>query len=226
METKMIEYDRPDGQTASSYCVTPWGTKKGPGVVVIQEWWGLNAQIKGVADRLGQAGYHAVVPDLFRGKLAKDGDEGSHLMSGLDWDDAVEQDIRGAVQYLRQAADGPIAVVGFCMGGALTVIAGTRLSGIDAGVCFYGIPPAAKADPSRLRIPMQFHFAHQDDWCTPEAVDAFELALKQGSAIFEVHRYDAKHAFMNEARPEVWNPSAATKAWERTLHFLLAKLQD
>jgi carboxymethylenebutenolidase len=226
METKMIEYDRPDGQTASSYCVTPWGAKKGPGVVVIQEWWGLNAQIKGVADRLGQAGYRAIVPDLFRGKVAKDSAEAKHLMSGLDWDDAVEQDLRGAIQHLRQAAEGPVGIVGFCVGGALTVIAGTRLSGIDAGVCFYGIPPLAKADPSRLRIPMQFHFAQEDDWCTPQAVDELEHALKQGSATFEVHRYDAKHAFMNEARPEVFNPGAATKAWERTLHFLLAKLQD
>lgn len=226
METKMIEYARPDGQAASSYCVTPWGDKKGPAVVVIQEWWGLNAQIKGVADRLGQAGYRAIVPDLFRGKVAKDGVEASHLMSGLDWDDAVEQDIRGAVQYLRKSADGAVGIMGFCMGGALTVIAGTRLADISAGVCFYGIPPAAKADASRLRIPMQFHFAQHDDWCTPEAVDRLEQALKQGSATFEVHRYDTKHAFANEARPEVFDPSASAKAWERTLHFLLTKLRD
>jgi carboxymethylenebutenolidase len=226
METKMIEYARPDGQAASSYLVTPWGDRKGPGIVVIQEWWGLNTQIKGVADRLGKAGYRAIVPDLFRGKVAKSGDEARHMMSGLDWDDAVEQDIRGAVQHLRKGPDGPVGVLGFCMGGALTLIACTRLSDIDAGVCFYGIPPASKADPSRLRAPMQFHFASDDDWCTPEAVDKLEQAMRQGSATFEVHRYDAKHAFMNEARPEVHNPSAAAQAWERTLHFLLAKLRD
>jgi carboxymethylenebutenolidase len=226
METKMIDYARPDGQAANSYYVTPWGDRKGPGVVLIQEWWGLNAQIKGVADRLGQAGYRAIVPDLFRGKVAKDGNEASHLMSGLDWDDAVDQDIRGAVQHLRNVSDGAVGVMGFCMGGALTIIAGTRLSGIDAGVCFYGIPPAAKADPSRLRVPMQFHFAQDDDWCTPEAVDKLERALEQGSATFEVFRYDAKHAFMNEARPEVHDPAASAKAWERALHFLLAKLRE
>jgi carboxymethylenebutenolidase len=225
MEAKMIECVRPDGQTASSYYVTPWGDRKSPGIVIIQEWWGLNAQIKGVADRLGKAGYRAIVPDLFHGKLAKDGDEGRHLMSGLDWDDAVEQDIRGAIQHLRKTAEGAVGVMGFCMGGALTIIAGTRLSGIDAGVCFYGIPPAGKADPSHLRVPMQFHFAQIDDWCTPEAVDKLEHALRQGSASFEVHRYDAKHAFMNETRPEVFNPSAFAKAWERTLQFFLAKLR-
>ena len=226
METKMIEYARPDGQTASSYYVTPWSDRKGPGVVVIQEWWGLNSQIKGVADRLGKAGYRAIVPDLFRGKLAKDGAEASHMMNGLDWDDAAEQDIRGAVQYLRKESGGAVGVMGFGMGGALTLVAGTRLSGIEAGVCFYGIPPQTKADPRRLRVPMQFHFAHEGDWCTPEAVDKLEAGLRQGSAIYEVHRYDAKHAFMNEARPEVFNPGASAKAWERTLQFLLAKLQD
>jgi len=224
METKMIEYVRPDGQTANSYYVTPWGDRKGPGVVVMQEWWGLNAQIKAVADRLGQAGYRAMVPDLFRGKVAKNRNEATHLMSGLDWDDAVDQDLRGAVQHLRNVSDGAVGVMGFCMGGALTLIAGTRLSGIDAGVCFYGIPPAAKADPSRLRAPMQFHFAHDDGWCTPESVDELERALRRGSASFEVFRYDAKHAFMNEARPEVYDAGASAKAWERMLHFLLAKL--
>ena len=226
METKMIEFARPDGKMASSYSVTPWGDKKVPGIVVIQEWWGLNAQIKGVAERLGKAGYRAIVPDLFRGKLAKNADEASHMMGGLDWDDAVEQDIRGAIQYLRKGSSAPVGVLGFCMGGALTLAAGTRLSGLDAGVCFYGIPPATKADPTKLRIPMQFHFAHRDDWCSPEAVDKLERALRQGSAMFEVHRYDAAHAFMNEARPEVYDAAAATSAWERTLQFLLAKLRD
>jgi carboxymethylenebutenolidase len=226
METKMIEFARPDGKMASSYGVTPWGDKKVPAVVVIQEWWGLNAQIKGVAERLGRAGYRAIVPDLFRGKLAKNADEAGHLMEGLDWDDAVEQDIRGAIQHLRKGSHAPVGVLGFCMGGALTLAAGTRLSGLDAGVCFYGIPPASKADPSRLRIPMQFHFAHRDDWCTPEAVDKLERSLRQGSAKFEVHRYDAAHAFMNEARPEVYDAPAAATAWERTLQFLLAKLRD
>ena len=223
METKMIEYARPDGTNASSYSVSPGGQKV-PGVVVIQEWWGLNGQIKGVADRLGQAGYRALVPDLYRGKLAKNQDEASHMMSGLDWDDATEQDIRGAIQHLRHNSEGRVAVMGFCMGGALALIAGTRLSGIDAGICFYGIPPASKSDPSRLRAPMQFHFAQHDDWCTPQAVDKLEEKLRQGSAAFEIHRYDAKHAFMNEARPEVYNAEAASKAWGRTLQFLLAKL--
>jgi carboxymethylenebutenolidase len=145
-------------------------------------------------------------------------------MNGLNWDDATEQDIRGAVQYLRNTSGGRVAVMGFCMGGALTILAGVRLSGIDAGVCFYGIPPAAKADPSRLRAPMQFHFAQHDDWCNPQAVDKLEQQLRQGNVTFEIHRYDAQHAFMNEARPEVYNAEAAAKAWERTMQFLKAQL--
>jgi carboxymethylenebutenolidase len=225
METKMIEFARPDGRKASSYCVTPGVDPKAPGVVVIQEWWGLNPQIKGVADRLGKAGYRAIVPDLFRGKIAKDANEANHMMTGLDFDDAVDQDIRGAVAHLRATSQGRIAVMGFCMGGALTIVSGTRLSDIDAGVCFYGIPPAAKADPSRLRMPVQLHFAQRDDWCTPEAVDKLESTLRQGGLKYELYRYDAQHAFMNETRPEVYDPNAAAQAWSRTLEFLKTNLQ-
>src|SRR5690242_21886068 len=122
MESKMIEYARPDGKKAPGYLEMPVAGKSAPAVVVIQEWWGLNNQIKGVADRLAKSGYRALVPDLFRGKLAKDSDEGSHLMSTLDWGGAV-QDVRGAVQHLKSFAPSKVAVLGFCMGGALTIIA-------------------------------------------------------------------------------------------------------
>ena len=220
METKMIEYARPDGKKAPGYLELPAAGKTAPAVVVIQEYWGLNPQIKGVADRLAKAGYRALVPDLFRGKTAKNRDEASHLMKGLDWSDAAQQDVRGAVQHLKSFSPSKVAVIGFCMGGALTVVASAKVPEVDAGVCFYGIPPQAAADPSTIRIPMQFHFATRDDWCNPQAIETLEKSLERGNVSYELFRYQADHAFFNEARPEVHDESASKLAWERTLEFL------
>jgi carboxymethylenebutenolidase len=225
METKMIEYARADGKKAPGYLEMPIAGKDAPAVVVIQEWWGLNPQIKGVADKLAKAGYRALVPDLFRGKIAKDKKEANHLSNTLDWGGAL-LDIRGAGQHLKSFAPSKVAVIGFCMGGALTVMAGVKAPEFDAGVCFYGIPPAQAADPSQMRIPIQFHFATIDDWNNPPAIAKLEDALKRGRVTYELHRYEAEHAFMNEARPEVYKPDAAKLAWDRTLKFLATQLSS
>lgn len=217
--TSMIDIARPDGKTCPAY----HAPATGPGVVVIQEWWGLNPQIKGTADRLAAEGFNAVVPDLYRGKVATDADEANHMMNTLDWAGAVA-DVQGTLQFLK--ADGAkAAVLGFCMGGALTIITSANLSEPDAGVCFYGIPPAEAADPQRIRIPLLAHFASEDDWCTPAAVDALETQLKAGQIDYTLHRYEGRqHAFMNEARPEVYDAEAAQLAWARSVAFLKAKL--
>lgn len=215
---EMIRFGRPDGQDCPGYLAVPEGAPNAPAVVVIQEWWGLNAQIKATGDRLAAFGYRALVPDLFRGKVATSRDEAGHMMSGLNFLDAAEQDIRGAVQHLKKQG-GKVAVMGFCMGGALTIIGAVKVPEMDAGACFYGIPPAAVADPSTIQIPMILHFAKKDDWCTPTAVSSLEAALKASKSEHSLHLYDAEHAFMNEARPEVYEPAAAKLAWDRTLEF-------
>src|SRR3954467_14811749 len=117
---KTIEYKRPDGKTVKGYLAEPAAGAKAPGMVVVQEWWGLNDQIQGVADKLAAAGYRALVPDLYRGKLALEANEAEHLMQGLDFASAAGQDVRGAVQYLKATGSGKVGVTGFCMGGALT----------------------------------------------------------------------------------------------------------
>jgi carboxymethylenebutenolidase len=217
---EMIQFPRPDGQQAPGYLAHPAaGRDEAPAVVVIQEWWGLGAQIKGVADRLAAAGYRALAPDLYRGKLTTSPDEAARLMGTLDWGAAAEQDVRGAAQHLRQAG-GKVGVLGFCMGGALTVIASVKVPELDAGVCFYGIPPEAVADPRRIRVPLIAHFANKDDWCTPQAVDQFERALQEAKVAHEVYRYDAQHAFFNEHRPDVYDTRSAQSAWDRSLTFL------
>lgn len=216
---EMTQFERPDGKACLGYLATPKAGSSASGFVVIQEWWGLNDQIKKTADRLAEAGYRALVPDLYRGKVTKAADEANHLMTTLNFADAAGQDIRGAVQDLKQSSK-KVAVGGFCMGGALTILAALLVPEMDAGVCFYGIPPVDAADLEKIKIPLICHFANRDDWCTPAKVNELEAALKQSKSVFEIYRYDAQHAFMNEARPEVYNATCAQTAWERTLKFL------
>lgn len=215
---ELIDVRRPDGGTCPAYSSAPAGATSAPGLVVIQEWWGLNEQIQKTAERFAQEGYRVLVPDLFRGKIAKDSDEASHLMNHLNFLDAAEQDIQGCVDHLRQSSS-RCGVTGFCMGGALTLLSAARVKGVDSGACFYGIPPKAVFDAAQVQIPLLLHFANQDDWCTPAVVDGLKADLERGRARFELHRYDAQHAFMNEARPEVYEPESAKLAWQRTLAF-------
>jgi len=216
---EMVEFKRPDGKTCPGYLATPKTGSGAPGFVCIQEWWGLNEQIKKIADRLAEAGYRALVPDLYRGKVAKASDEASHMMANLNHSDAAEEDVRGAVQYLKQSLK-KVAVGGFCLGGLLAILAALRVPEMDAGVCFYGLPDLPAAEIKKIKIPLTCHFANQDSWCTPAKVNDFEAALKQSKSKFEIYRYDAQHAFMNEARPQVYDPVSAQLAWDRTRKFL------
>lgn len=209
----MIEFRRPDGALSPAYAVGIHG----PGLVLIQEWWGLNPQIKATADRFAAQGFRVLVPDLYRGKLAASSEEANHLMSGLDFVDACDQDLAGAVRHL---APGRVGVMGFCMGGALTVAAAARLDGLSAAVCFYGVPPRALADPARIEIPFQGHFATRDDWCTAAVAQQLEADMKAAGRRPEIHHYEADHAFFNASRPEVHDAAAAELAWQRALAFL------
>ncbi len=216
---EMVQFNRPDGKTCPGYLATPKAGSGAHGFVCIQEYWGLNEQIKKTADRLAEAGYRALVPDLYRGKLASAADEASHMMANLNFPDAAEQDIRGAVQYLRQSSK-KVAVGGLCMGGALTILAAVRAPEMAAGACFYGLPELSAAELKKIKIPLICHFANQDGWITPAKANDFEAVLTQSQSQFEIYRYNAQHAFMNESRPQVYDAPSAKLAWDRTLNFL------
>jgi len=218
---QMIEFSRPDGGKTRGYLAS--AGDKAPGIVVIQEWWGLNDQICGVADRFARAGYNALAPDLYKGKVVQKDDEANHLMTTLDFPDATHQDIRGAVQYLA-AKGGKVGVMGFCMGGALTIASAVHVPAVSAAVCWYGIPPREFADPAKIKVPFQAHFANKDGWCTPQAADELEKAMRAAGAKPDIHRYDADHAFFNERRGEVYDAACANQAWERMLAFLAGNL--
>lgn len=221
--SELTGIQRPDGDSCPAFVATPEGAPRG-GIVVIQEWWGLNEQIKKTANRFAEQGLLAIVPDLYRGKLAGDADEANHMMGSLNFMDAAKQDISGCIAHLRNAGCAKVAVTGFCMGGALTLLSAVHSSAFDVAVCFYGIPPEEAADLSRIKMPLQCHFATQDDWCTPAAVDGLEARLRGGNVSYEIHRYEAQHAFMNEARPEVHNAECARLAWDRANAFINSAL--
>lgn len=214
----MIEFSRPDGAHTQGYFADAGSGR--PALVLIQEWWGLNDNMRAIADRLAQAGISTLAPDLYRGRLASSADEASHMMNGLDFVDATQQDLRGAAAWLAAQGAGKIAVMGFCMGGALTISAAVHVPGLSAAVCFYGIPPKELADPALITLPFMGHFAERDGWCTPALAQALEQALRGAGQSPEIHHYDADHAFFNQTRPEVYDAACADLAWQRTLAFL------
>ena len=224
----IIEFKRPDRKISKGYLTE--GRKDAPAIVVIQEWWGMNDQIKKVADTLKDAGYRALVPDLYKGKLALDANEAKHLMTGLNFLDAASQDIRGAVQYLKNTGSKKVAVTGFCMGGALTCLSSVHVPELDCGVIWYGYPPLELVDASKIKIPLIGHWAIHDDSFKLEGVDQLEKKLKDAKVNFEFFRYDAKHAFANEEADEKhlpylkYNAEAKKIAWSRTISFLKKNL--
>ena len=187
---------------------------------MIQEWWGLSDQIKGLADRLAQEGFDVLAPDLYNGVVVPyhDTDAANKEMGSLDFIDATTQTVRGAVQHLAEGGC-KVGLTGFCLGGAVTIIGACKIPELAAAVAFYGIPPEQAAKPADIRVPLQGHFANRDDWCTPAVVDAFEQGLKAAGKDAEIFRYDADHAFVNEQRAEVHDLDAAKLAWSRATAF-------
>ena len=222
----MITFQRPDGALVEAYLIEPANATNAPGVVVIQEWWGLDDEIKNVANRLAIAGYRALVPDLYRGKLALEANEAEHLMNDLNFGDAASQDIRGAVQYLKASGSSKVAVTGFCMGGALTVLSAGLVPECDGTVVWYGYPPLEYVDAAAIKKPMLAHWALHDDFFSIAGVDQLEEKLKAAGVTYDFQRYDTKHAFANpksDSRglpPLQYDATAAELAWERTMAFL------
>jgi carboxymethylenebutenolidase len=226
MAGQMIEFQS-NGGTARGYLSTP-ESGKGPGVVVIQEWWGLVPHIRDVADRFAREGFVALAPDLYHGDVARSPDEAGKLMMALNIEQ-TERDLRGAVEYLsgHEATGGEgVGTVGFCMGGVLSLYAASKNERVGACVVFYGIHPKVKPDFERLRAPVLGLYAEKDRTVPPEAVRALEERLKEHGKSVEMHIYTgADHAFFNDTRPEVYNAEAAADAWRRTIEFFRKHLK-
>src|SRR6201988_767880 len=215
-----------NGSQASGYLAVP-EAGSGPGVVVIQEWWGLVDHIKDVCDRLAKEGFVALAPDLYHGTTTKSPDEAGKLMMALRIDEA-EKDLAGAINYLltHSATIGDkVGTIGFCMGGALSLYAATKNPKVGACVVFYGGHPNVKPDLGALQAPVLGIYAGKDTFVSPDVVSALDRELTALGKRHEFHTYPtADHAFFNDTRPEVYDAAAAADAWTRTLTFFRSEL--
>jgi carboxymethylenebutenolidase len=215
----MVEF-RANGTTTKGYLSAP-AEAPGPGVLVIQEWWGLVGHIKNVADRFAAEGFTALAPDLYHGKTATEPDEAGKLFMAINIA-RVEKDLRGAATYLAaHARPGKLGAIGFCMGGQLALFAATLNPSIGATVNFYGIHPNVKPDYTKLSGPVLGLFAEKDSFVTPAVARDVDRAIKAAGKHSEIHVYPgADHAFFNDERLDVYKKPAAEDAWRRTLAFL------
>lgn len=224
MAGRMVEFAT-NGTTTAGYLATP-AAGKGPGVIVIQEWWGLVQHIKNVCDRLAAEGFSALSPDMYHGQSATEPDAAGKLMMALSIAQA-ERDLRGAVAYLAgHSSTVRLGVVGFCMGGQLALLAATLNPAIGACVNFYGIHPSVRPDYSSLSGPVLGLFAERDRFVTPADARALDVAIKGVGRSCEIHIYPAvDHAFFNDERPDVYDKAAAADAWRRTITMFRTHLR-
>jgi carboxymethylenebutenolidase len=203
-EFQKIEIQR-DDTTFNAYVV---GKEDAPGIVVLQEWWGVDYEIKNHAANIAKmdSGYKTLIPDLYRGKVGLDAAEAQHLMDDLDWQGAIK-DITASVKWLKENGSEKVGVTGFCMGGALSIASAVLVPGVDSVVAFYGVPSPQLADPSSAKAPVQAHFGELDNFVgfsDVTAAKSLEEKLKASGVPYEVHIYPGNgHAFMNSSHEAV-----------------------
>ncbi|MFJ2112646.1 MULTISPECIES: dienelactone hydrolase family protein [unclassified Streptomyces] len=215
------------GTTAYGYLAVP-PAGHGPGVIVIQEWWGLTAHIKDITDRFAQAGFVALAPDLYGGEVAHDSEEALRMMLELPTARGVEL-LEGAVGYLldRPETDGDtVGTVGFCMGGGFVLSLAAEDQRVSAAVPFYGVNKDGVPDFSRLKAQILGHYGELDDTVPLAALEELRTTIESQSGTAPVlHVYPgAGHAFFNDGRSEAYHADSAALAWERTLAFLREQL--
>lgn len=222
MRTETVSFAAASG-TAEGYLAVP--DAPGPGVLVIQEWWGLVGHIREVAERFAEAGFTALAPDLYHGEKTTSPDEAGKLLMALDVERA-ERDLRGAAEYLASVGTGDrVGVVGFCMGGQLALFAASKSPRIGACADFYGIHPNVHPDYDAIRCPVLGLFAENDGFVNAEAVGKLGESLATAGVTHELHTYPGTdHAFFNDGRPEVYDAAAAGDAWDRVLRLFRANL--
>ncbi|MCA9867506.1 MAG: dienelactone hydrolase family protein [Anaerolineae bacterium] len=212
-----------DGRQTRGYLAVPSGSGPWPGVVVIQEWWGLNDNIRDIADRFASEGFAALAPDLYYGETAREPDDARKLAMGLQYPAALRV-IQAAVDYLSNIATvspKKIGLVGFCMGGGLAWHGAAKLEGIGAAVpCYGGGPEMTPEEAAGIRAPILAIYGELDQGVSPRVAQHRAALMDAAGVSQETIIYPgAQHAFMNDQRP-AYHPEAAEDAWRRIVaHF-------
>lgn len=216
-----------NGGTASGYLAKPVEGGPYPGVVVIQEWWGLNPNICDIANRIAAEGYVALAPDLFHGAVTAEPDEAQKLMMTLQEPNALV-DMSGAVAALQARDDvrsERIGVTGFCLGGGMSLLLAMNNPGVTAAAPFYGVPGAGMGDAGQIQGAVMGFFAGRDEWINAEVVEGIQSALDGAGVRNEIHMYpDSDHGFFNDTS-DIYDADAAADAWDKLKAFFAAELQ-
>jgi carboxymethylenebutenolidase len=225
MPGQIVQFET-NGSETRGY-LSPAAGGSGPGVIVIQEWWGLVDHITEVADRFADAGFTALAPDLYRGESTTDPDDAGRLMMALDIGRAVT-DLEGALDFLLASdacSSSTVGAVGFCMGGQLALAIACRSPRVGAVVDFYGVHPNVTLDFSGLRAPVLGLFAESDEFVNPEVARKLQNDVTSAGRSMEIKIYPGVgHAFFNDSRPDAYDAGAAGDAWGLTRRFLEANL--
>ncbi len=225
MSGELVQFESNGGSTTAYLAVSSTG--KGPGIIVLQEWWGLVPHIKNICDRLSEEGFSALAPDLYHGESTTSPDDAGRMMMVLQIDRAAK-DLEAAVQYLSSHASvsgDRVGCVGFCMGGQLALFAASKNSAIGACVDYYGIHPSVRPNFSESQAPVLGFFGEKDDSVTPDDALALEQLLKKAGVQTDFTVFPGVgHAFFNDTRPEVYDEVSAKKSWEKMLLFFRENL--
>ncbi|MCH7483891.1 MAG: dienelactone hydrolase family protein [Chloroflexi bacterium] len=224
--TDILDYAT-NGSNASGFLARPLGDGPFPAVVVVQEWWGLNDNIKDIAGRFAREGFVAFAPDLYHGKVTSEPDSAQKLMMQTDMPRASQELVK-ATEYLSQQpyVNGRgIGATGFCMGGGLALTLATDTPLIKAAAPFYGVNPQPIDKLQNLQGPVLAIYAEHDDWASAAVREALQSAMEQSGKQLDVQVYPGtEHAFFNDTRRDVYREAAANDAWNRVLTLFRAEL--
>lgn len=217
-----VELDKGSGELA-----LPAGTGAAGAVIVVHEWWGLNDDIRRIAERLAAEGFIALAIDVYGGKVTTDATRALQYANEMQTADALET-IRSAVAALKAhpRSNGRVAVTGFCLGGAVSLAAAFQVEGLAAALPFYGNPKADFVDFAKPVPPIEGHYAADDPFVDVSRTRAIARGVVEAGGVFDLHVYEAGHAFMREGDSHAYEPVAAKIAWERSLRFLRAHVSS
>ena len=224
IQTSMIDYQA-NGEKPTGYLTRPSGEGRWPGVVVIQEWWGLEPHIKDIADRFARAGFVALAPDLYHGQVAGEPDEAMKLARGMDKPRALKE-VTSAVTHLKSQSfcSGKVGTIGYCMGGGLSLLTACNSRDVDAAVIYYGGNPDPIDQVQNVRCAILGLYGGADGGIPPSRVAQLGEALEQHGKTYDLHIYGgAPHGFFNDTR-ESYRKEFSEDAWQRTLAFFADNL--